>query len=98
MFALVPRIWMIAEIEPRPAIEPARLHPADVVRHEVFAQIISFVGAHPKLIRAGAERDSDGVADSPRKNAPPIAVRIELEDARAIGFSRGIGYVRIRAD
>src|SRR5471032_2763592 len=54
MLARVARVLMISEIKPWPAIEPSRLHVADVIWHQIVAQFIAFVSAHPELICAGA--------------------------------------------
>src|SRR4051812_44478942 len=68
MFSFVPRVLVIPKIEPRPAIESAALHATDVIRHEVLAELVPLVRAHPKLVRARAELDPDGVPDSPCEN------------------------------
>src|ERR1043166_1828885 len=88
MLPVVPRVLVVAEIEPWPAVESARLHAANVVRHQILAQPVPLVRAHPKLARARAEGDPEGVTDSPGENVAPGAVRIELEDAGAIRFRR----------
>src|SRR5438552_588738 len=64
----------------------------------MFAEYVSLVGAHPELVRAGAKRNSDGVANAPRVNLLSGAIGIKLEDARAIGFRGTIRIIRARTD
>src|SRR6267143_2687534 len=94
MFSLVSRIGMIADVKPRPAIKAAGTHTADVVGRQIFADLVSLIGAHPELVRAGAKRNSDGVANAPRVNLLSGAIGIKLKDARAIFFRGLIGHIR----
>src|SRR4051812_3735759 len=98
MLAFVTRVLVIPDVEPRPAVESAALDVADVIRHEIVAQLIALVRAHPKLVRSGTELDPDRVSDSPGENILAGPVRIELEDARAVGFRGVVRHVRKRAD
>jgi hypothetical protein len=98
MFSFVTRILMISDVIPRPSIKTAGPHAADIVGRQIFADLVSLVSAHPKLVCAWPKRDADGVANSPRVNVLPGAVRIKLEDSRAIFFFSLIGHIRARAD
>src|SRR5712672_1038042 len=98
MLSLVARILMIADVIPWPAVKSAGTHAADVVGWQIFADLIPLVCAHPKLVCAWPKRDADGVANSPSVNLSPAAVRIKLEDARAIFFRSVIRHIRARAD
>src|SRR6266513_362329 len=98
MLSLVTRILMITDVIPRPAVKSAGTHAADVVGRQVFADLVPLVCAHPKLVCAWPKRDADSVANSPSVNLLPGAVRIKLEDARAIFFRRVIRHIRARAD
>src|SRR5437867_2078680 len=82
MFSFVVWVRAIADVKPRPAIKPTRTHTADVVGREILADFVPLVRAHPKLIAAGAKRDPDRVANSPRKDFSIRAIGIELEDER----------------
>src|SRR3954454_16763875 len=98
MLSLVARIVMISDVIPRPAVKSARTHTADVVGWQIFADLVPLVCAHPKLVCAWPKRDADGVANSPGVNLLPAAVRVKLEDARAILFRTVIGHIRARTD
>src|SRR5256714_10613113 len=98
MLAFVPRVLVIADVEPGPAVESARLHAAYVIRYQIFAELVPLVRAHPKLVRSRTNLNPDRVPNSPRKNILLRAVRIELENARPIRFGRVIGSIRERAD
>src|SRR6476659_4241974 len=98
MLSLVAWILMISDVIPRPAIKSAGAHAADVVGWQIFADLVPLVRAHPQLACAWPKRDANGVANSPGVNLLPGAVRIKLEDARAIFFRSVIRHIRARAD
>src|SRR6266550_7801481 len=98
MLSLVPRILMISDVIPWPAVKSAGTHTADVVGWQIFADLVPLVCAHPKLVCAWPKGDGDGVANSPGVNLLPAAVRIKLEDPRAIFFRSLIRHIRARAD
>src|SRR4029077_4953858 len=98
MLSLVARILMISDVIPWPAVKSAGPHAADVVGRQIFADLVPFVCAHPKLVCAWPKRDTDRVANSPGINLLPGAVRIKLENARAIFFRSVIRHIRARAD
>src|SRR5205085_12241381 len=98
MLAFVPRVLVIADVKPRPAIESACLHAAYVIRDQIFAEFVALVRAHPELICSRAKLDANRVPDSPRENILPGPVRIELENAGAIRFGRVVGHIRERAN
>src|SRR6266699_2145087 len=98
MLSLVAPILMTSDVIPRPAVKSAGTHAADVVGRQIFTDLIPLVCAHPKLVCAWPKRDADGVANSPGVNLSPAAVRIKLEDARAIFFRSVIRHIRARPD
>src|SRR5690242_19640040 len=98
MFSDVFRIIMVTDVKPGPTIKPARLHAADVIRRQVFAQIIPLVRAHPKLVCSRTKGDPYGVANSPRLNLLASPVRVKLENAGPIRVGPVIGIVRARAN
>src|SRR6476620_12486892 len=98
MLSLVTRVLMISDVIPRPAVKSAGTDAADVVGRQIFADLIPLVCAHPQLVCAWPKRDADGVANSPSVNLLPAAVRIKLEDTRAIFFRSVIRHIRARAD
>src|SRR6266550_2402829 len=87
MFSFVVRVLMIADVKPRPAIKTPGAYAADVIGRKVFADFIAFIGAHPEFVTARAKCDSYGIPDSPRINLLFCAIRVKLEDARAILFA-----------
>src|SRR5205809_3130261 len=97
MLSLVPRILMISDVIPRPAVKSAGTDAADVVGRQIFADLVPLVCAHPKLVCAWSKRDADGVANSPGVNLLRAAVRIKLEDACPICFRSGVRHIRARA-
>src|SRR6266487_4387399 len=98
MLSLVARILMISDVIPRPAVKSAGTHAADVVGWQIFADLVPLICAHPKLVCAWPKRDADSVANSPGVNLLSAAVRIKLEDPRAIFFHSLIRHIRARAD
>src|SRR6266436_7292773 len=92
------RIRVIADVKPRPSIKTARVDTAYVVGRMIFADFIPLVRAHPKLVAARTKCDSYRVADSPCVNFSISPIRIELVNARAIGFRTAIGNIRARTD
>src|SRR6185503_3911834 len=98
MLSLVAWILMISDVIPRPSIKSAGTHAADVIGRQIFADFIPLVRAHPKLVRAWPKGDANGIANSPGVNLLSAAVRIKLEDARAIFFRSVIRHIRARAD
>src|SRR5437773_8106875 len=64
----------------------------------MLADFVPLIGAHPEFIGPGPKCDGHGIADSPREDLSVRAVRIELEDARAVGFRSAVGNIRARAD
>src|SRR4030095_13349975 len=98
MFSFVPRILMISDVIPRPAVKSSGTHTADVVWRQIFADLVPLVCAHPKLVCAWPKRDADRVANSPSVNLLPAAVGIKLEDTRAIFLRSVIRNIRPQAD
>src|SRR2546421_13036103 len=98
MLAFMPRVLVVADVKPRPAIESARLHAAYVIRDQIFAEFVALVRAHPELIRSRTKHDANRVPDSPRENILPRPVRLELENAGVIRFGCVVAYVGLLAD
>src|ERR1044071_3572045 len=98
MLPFVSWVLVISDIEPGPAVESATLHAADVIGNQIVAQLVALVRAHPKLVRPRTKLDPDRIPDSPGKNVLTGPVRIELENARAIGLGSVVRGVREGAD
>src|SRR5439155_26618118 len=98
MFSFVARIRVIAEVKPRPAIKPAGAHTADVIRRQIFTDLVPLVIAHPEPVAVWAKGDPDGVANSPCVNFSIGTIGVEIENTRAFGLGRIIGILRTRPD
>src|SRR6266705_2387749 len=98
MLSLVPWILMISDVIPRPAVKAVLPHTANVVGRQIFPDLVPLICAHPKLVCAWPKRDADSVANSPGVNLLSAAVRIKLEDTRAIFFRSVLRHIRARAD
>src|SRR5437868_10261507 len=98
MLAFMQRILVVPNVEPWQAVESARRDMADVIRHQIVAELVTLVRAHPKLVRLRTKFYPDRVADSPAKHIPAGPVRIELEDARPIGFGGVVRHIRKRTN
>src|SRR5204863_6443929 len=98
MLSFVARVLVISDVEPRPAVESAALDVADVIRHQIVAELIALVRAHPKVVRPWTKFDPDRIPDSPGEDILAGPVRIELKDPRPIRFRRVVRYIRKRTD
>src|SRR5437868_1848293 len=92
MFAAMPRVFVSANVKPRPAVKSAGLNVTDVVRYEIFAEIVTFVRAHPQFVSSRPKCDPHGIANSPGENLFARTIRIKLENACSLAFR---GIVRI---
>src|SRR6266478_3447552 len=63
-FAGVMRIFVVADIEPWPAIKCAFLHAGDVVWNEVVAQTVTFIGRAIYVPARGMNGHPHAVADA----------------------------------
>src|ERR1044072_2997949 len=98
MLSFVARIRVIPNVKPWPAIKAAGTHAADVVRRQVFADLVTFVCAHPEFVRTRTKCDPDSVANAPRVNPLSGAIGIKFEDASTIFFRGFIGNIRALTD
>src|SRR3954447_17894362 len=98
MFSFVPRILVIPDIKPWPPIEPSAANAADVIGHEIFAKLVTFVRTHPKLVCPWTELNPDRIPNSPRENILPGDVGIEFKNPGAVRFGRIVGHIRKRSD
>src|ERR1700722_12262092 len=71
------RIFVVADIEPRPAIEGALAHPGDIVGHEIVAKTIALVGRTIGVAGGWMNRKPDTIADPGRKDLCVGSVRAE---------------------
>src|SRR5438132_14154246 len=98
MFALRPRIDVVADVKPGSSIDTAAADTTDVVRRYILTEFVPLVCAHPDLVAAGPKCNPDGVSNSPRINFLAAAVRIEFEYARAVRFGGAIRNIRTRSN
>jgi hypothetical protein len=64
MFAVMLRIVIPADVEPRPAIKATRLDMGDVVRDKIVSEAIAFVYRAPEFACRRINRQPDRIADS----------------------------------
>src|SRR5580700_7619669 len=64
-----PRVFMIADVIPRPAIEVALLYRGHVVRRQVVTQKIAFVGGAIDRPGTWLHREARAIADAGRVDA-----------------------------
>src|SRR5258708_31408147 len=84
-FAGRARIFVGAQIVPRPAVERAVAYERDEVRDEVVAKIVALVGRAPDVARLRMHGEPDAVPQPGGEHAPISSARIEDEHSRAIG-------------
>ncbi len=75
-FALVPRVLVVADIVPRPAVEFSLLHPGDVVGGKIVAEAVALVGGTPQGVRR-RDRQADAVAQAGGEYLRVVTVRVE---------------------
>src|ERR1700686_1141594 len=81
-FAGVMRILVAADIEPWPAVECAFVHAGDVIRHEIVAQTVAFVGGAIYVAAGGMNGHPDAIADAGGEDFRIRSVSIERENVR----------------
>ncbi len=74
---------MIADIVPRPAIEPALAHPRDVIGRQIVAEPVALVGRAPEIAGLRLDGEADAVAQAGGEAAPIAAAGIENENVGA---------------
>src|SRR6266852_2634187 len=74
--SLVPRIFVAADVVPRPAIESALANPRDVVGWNIIADCVALVGRAPQ-VAIGADREAYAIADTGGIDAAVAAVSVE---------------------
>ena len=84
MFALMTRILVAAHVVPGPSVEPVFLHVSHVIRNEVVAQTVAFVGGAPKLPGGRVDGLADAVANSGCVYLDEFAVWSVLEHVGAV--------------
>src|SRR5262249_31642895 len=93
-FSFVARIFVAADIVPRPAIEGAFTNPCDVVRWNVIADRVALVGRAPQ-VAIGADRKPYAVANTRGVNPAVAAVGVERQHGGAISFVAPRGAERM---
>src|SRR4029079_5430724 len=81
------RVFVAADIEPRPAEEGALHHAGDVVGHEVVAEAVAFVGRAPPQAGLRLDREADAIADASGVDLPLLAIGIEGQHGGTLGFA-----------
>src|SRR5262249_45528396 len=83
--ALVPRIFVGADVVPRPAVECALANPGDVVGRNVVADRVALVGRAPH-VAIGTDRKADAIADTGGVDATVAAIGVEHQNSGTIGL------------
>src|SRR5262245_7652205 len=78
------RIFVGAQIVPRPAVESAVTHARNEVGHEIVAEIVALVGRAPEIARQRVHGEPDTVSQPAREYSPIPARRVEHEHRCAI--------------
>src|SRR5215831_12268704 len=86
-FAAMTRIFVRADIIPRPSVESAVTHARDEVGNEIVAQIVALVGRAPEITGHRMHREANAVSQPAGEYSPISALRIEHEYRRAIGLA-----------
>ena len=76
---------MIADIEPRPAVEGVLLHARDIIGHEIVAEAVALVGRAPRRA-VRLHRKANAIADAGGEQLLVLAVRIERQHRGAVGL------------
>ena len=85
--ARVPRVLIVADVEPGPAVERALPHPRDVVRHQIVAEAVALVGRAIEIAGRGMNGEADAIADAGGEDAGG-SCRRDRTPARRRGRSR----------
>src|SRR5215469_4336602 len=75
-FTGMPRVLVVPDIKPRPAIERALPHPRDVVRDQVVAQTVALVCRAIDIAAGRMNGKTHAVADPRTERSNPVTVRI----------------------
>src|SRR5215469_1388605 len=99
MLALEARIFVSADVIPRPTVKAVFLDVGDVVRRKIVADVVAFVYRGPELAFS-IDGDAHRIANSGRIDPQIAAVRACDKDIRAMEFAFvfvGVGYIRARS-
>src|SRR5690348_6939243 len=77
---------MIADIEPRPAIEGVLSHARHIVGHKIVAEAVALVGGAPGRAALRLDCEADAIADAGGEQLPVLAVGVESKHRRALGL------------
>src|ERR1700689_5219431 len=83
----VVRILIAADIVPGPAVERALAYPGNVVRHQIVAQTVAFIGRAIEVAGLGVNGKPHAIADTGGEYARILAVGIEHEHISAIALA-----------
>src|SRR3982074_2018224 len=66
-FADAPRIFVAADIEPRPAVECPFAHTRDVIRHQIVSRAVAFIGRAIQVSVGWMNSETNAIADTGSK-------------------------------
>ena len=87
--ALQPRILVIADIVPGPAVECALPHRRRIVRRQVVAQAVALVHHAPQVACRGCDRLGCAVAQAGGEDPPVAAIGIERQHVGTLLLANG---------
>src|SRR4051794_33927710 len=80
-------VFVLPDIEPRPAIERSFPHPRDVVRHQIIAHAVTLVGRAIWIPGCGMDRRADAISDTGGEHAPVFSIGVERQHVGSICFA-----------
>src|SRR5262249_53711411 len=80
------RIFVGAQIVPRPAVEGAVTYTRNEVGHEIIAEIVALIGRAPEVARQRVHGEPNAVSQPTCEHSPIPARWVEHEHGRAIGL------------
>src|SRR4051812_10012105 len=80
------RIFIGAQIVPRPAEESAITHPRNKVGNEIVAKTVALVGRAPEVASHRVYGEADAISHPACEHSPILALRVKHEYGRATGL------------
>src|SRR3954447_17920838 len=77
-----PRLWMLAGVGVRPAVEAALLNADQIIGDEIIAETVAFLNERVEVPRVRMERQSGWIPRSRREGRLVPAVLVEALDRR----------------
>src|SRR6202030_3059919 len=82
--ALVPRILVIADIDPRPAIEPAIAHARDEIGRQIVTEPVALIRRTPEVAGLRLDGEADAIAQPRGEDSQIASIGVQGENVGAI--------------